>query len=1069
MLSHNPYIAGNPTTGPQFVGRDDILRQVERFLSNPHENALVLYGQRRIGKTSILLQIEESLENAAQYTPVYFDLQDRAGKPLADVLYELAQRIAHKVHEPVPGRDEFDADGVYFKESFLPRVAEKAQAGGLVLLFDEFDVLGNHGAETTSTAGDEFFPYLRQWMTDVADVNFIFVIGRRPEDLSINTMQAFKSTRTIQVSTMDRTDTERVIRQSAQQASMNWQDKAVQAVWDWTNGHPYLTQLLCYVVWENVVDDHEEQEAEGTPLATETVVNEAVPEALQQGANAFQWIWDGLPPAEKIVMAAMAGSDEEALSKGNVEQILLDSGVQLIVGEVEVAPDKLTEWGLLAESDQQYRFRVPLLREWTKRNRPLRQVKDELDRLDPLADQLYQAGRGYYNLRQLDQASNQLQQAIDINPNHLKANVLLARVYLEQEHLTEARELLERLMQYDPASARTDLVRVLLAQARQAQADEEKFSVYDHILTLSPQQPVARKYVIDYLKRLGNSQQDAGTWTQAQETYRTLLTRFPAEGDWQQQLDYIDQQKRREELAVKIAEAEAHRNDNNWVTVATIYRELLTEFPEEEGWQTALEEAETEAKLSELYQEALGALEVEANERAREKLLQILQIRPTYERASFLLVQATQGVDVTQLQKDNAGLLGQLKKQQSRHDKEKTVWEAEANKLIANIEEREHANREATIQFDEAKAKLGQQTNRYRLAIPVVIIAGLVLFGLYYFANAQTQAELTAQQAVDATTIAELGNREALAETRTADQRATSDALSLQLTASALEIAGLLPTETPTPTNTPQPTDTPDATATPSPTATATPDPNVPPPEAELGDVWVRPMDEMIMVYVPSGTFMMGNEEVDNESPIHEVTLDGFWIDQTEVTNAQYAQCVADGVCDPSSLADDSDFNGAQQPVVSVSWFDADTYCTWSSEEAGRLPTEAEWEYAARGPDSRTYPWGNDTPTCNLAQFGSCGGETVEVGSFSPAGDSWIGAQDMAGNVWEWVNDWYDSNYYDVSPIDNPQGPGDTGAKVMRGGSWGDIATNLRSSNRSIKDPTNRNGLFGFRCAHPGS
>ncbi len=116
-MSYNPYIAGNPTTGPQFVGRDDILRQVERFLQNSHENALVLYGQRRIGKTSILLQLEQALEANQQYTPVYFDLQDRAGKPLPEVLYELAQRIAHKVNQPPPNREQFDPAGRYFQET----------------------------------------------------------------------------------------------------------------------------------------------------------------------------------------------------------------------------------------------------------------------------------------------------------------------------------------------------------------------------------------------------------------------------------------------------------------------------------------------------------------------------------------------------------------------------------------------------------------------------------------------------------------------------------------------------------------------------------------------------------------------------------------------------------------------------------------------------------------------------------------------------------------------------------------------------------------------------------------
>jgi formylglycine-generating enzyme required for sulfatase activity len=209
----------------------------------------------------------------------------------------------------------------------------------------------------------------------------------------------------------------------------------------------------------------------------------------------------------------------------------------------------------------------------------------------------------------------------------------------------------------------------------------------------------------------------------------------------------------------------------------------------------------------------------------------------------------------------------------------------------------------------------------------------------------------------------------------------------------------------------------------------------------------------MVMVYVPGAEF-----------PQHEVTLSSFWIDRTEVTNTMYENCVADGACQASSYADDSNFNEADYPVVGVSWNDADTYCAWVG---GQLPTEAQWEYAARGDDGRLYPWGNELPTCDLAQFSGCGSLTVPVGSFSPAGDSWVGAADMAGNVWEWVADWYDSDYYEISPADNPTGPASGDYKVLRGGSWNRNPIYLRVATRVNADPDLRPGNFGFRCAVP--
>ena len=216
------------------------------------------------------------------------------------------------------------------------------------------------------------------------------------------------------------------------------------------------------------------------------------------------------------------------------------------------------------------------------------------------------------------------------------------------------------------------------------------------------------------------------------------------------------------------------------------------------------------------------------------------------------------------------------------------------------------------------------------------------------------------------------------------------------------------------------------------------------------------------MRFVPSGTFPMGSETgSSDEEPVHDVTLDGFWIDETEVTSAQYNPCVHSGACEPSSYTDDSTYNGDDYPVVGVSWNDAGSYCQWVD---GRLPSEAEWEYAARGPEGSTYPWGEEEPSCELAQFGECGGRTVPVGSY-PDGASWIGAMDMAGNVWEWVNDWYDSDYYDVSPAENPPGPASGSSKVLRGGAWSSLADYLGGARRSGVDPFVRDTNVGFRCA----
>jgi serine/threonine-protein kinase len=222
------------------------------------------------------------------------------------------------------------------------------------------------------------------------------------------------------------------------------------------------------------------------------------------------------------------------------------------------------------------------------------------------------------------------------------------------------------------------------------------------------------------------------------------------------------------------------------------------------------------------------------------------------------------------------------------------------------------------------------------------------------------------------------------------------------------------------------------------------------------------------MRLVPAGKFTMGSENgQSDERPVHTVYLDAFYMDKYEVTNARYAACVADGACTPphESSSTLSSYYGSPQyadyPVIHVDWYQAQAYCEW---RGARLPTEAEWEKAARGTDGRTYPWGNNAPTCSLANFANCVGDTSAVGSY-PAGASPYGIYDLAGNVWEWVADWYDANYYASSPSSNPQGPSSGDGRALRGGSWYDSGSSVRASNRYWDVPDFRYSSVGFRCS----
>lgn len=315
--------------------------------------------------------------------------------------------------------------------------------------------------------------------------------------------------------------------------------------------------------------------------------------------------------------------------------------------------------------------------------------------------------------------------------------------------------------------------------------------------------------------------------------------------------------------------------------------------------------------------------------------------------------------------------------------------------------------------------------------------------------------------------------------------------ITLSLTATAS------PTFTPTATATDTFTPTPSSTFTNTPTPSSTPSPTLTPTSVlNAGSTRISPIDNAIQAYIPEGYFEMGSENgYSDEKPRHSVFLAAFWMDQTEVTNDMYARFVEESGY--ITLAEEEGFGWAtinnqegdkiagadwlhpsgsssdllgkgDHPVVQISWQDASAYCHWAGK---RLPTEAEWEMAARGGLSGAeYPWGDEVPVCqtetkNGARFDD-GGQcepagTVSVGSYQA---NRYGLFDMVGNVWEWVSDWYDENYYQVSERDNPKGPDEGRYRVARGGSWDQGITYLNVAYRHKFVPDLAWNNIGFRC-----
>ena len=635
-VPRNPYVAGNPVGGSSaFVGRDDVLRAVLRVLRHEQHNAIVLDGPRRIGTTAILQLLAACLPEEGPYCPVYFDLQDKAAWPLGRVLEDLAQTIAHALKVPIPdlGSDPETA----FRDEWLPVTLDGlGKNSAVVLLLDEFDVLTEPDAGQAAKA---FFPYLRGLLaSDPGRLQFEFVIGRNIDDLDNIALSVFKGTPARRISLLDREDMASLVRLSERNGTLNWTDDAVERVWHWTHGHPFLTQQLCSHVWERAYDEEPDEQPTATPVA----VDAAVPDALEASRNTMEWLWDGLPPAERVVAAALAEAGSAAITPEALARLLHDSGVRVVIRELQSAPQLLQDWDLIEPTDGGYRFRVELLRLWIAEQKPLRRVQEELDYIEPVAENLYQAALGLYQGGELEGAVDLLRRAVALNPNHVRANQLLADILLAKGNTSDAVDLLDRLYEYQPAAARPRLVQALLTRAQEATVDGEKLGFYERVLELEAAQPEAVAGKRRIWRRRGDAAFEAGDLEAALEAYQIAAV--------DNGIAKVQEAKSQRALSGDLRALEEAEQSGAYQQALDLARALASKYPEDRDWNPDLQRLELMTRLKDLYQRGLGALQSGDRPTAQTTMAQVVAIEPGYEEATRYLHLAVTGVDVVELQ-----------------------------------------------------------------------------------------------------------------------------------------------------------------------------------------------------------------------------------------------------------------------------------------------------------------------------------------------------------------------------------------------------------------------------------
>lgn len=522
--SKNPYVPGGVVRGDEFFGREEILRTVQDHIAEARQNAILITGSRRIGKTSILHKFQDELPQD-RFVTVYFDLMGKSSLKLNEILHTLAVEIARVVKIPNPRKSKnFRLEG-----GFLQKVYEAIGDKKLVILLDEFDTIDyvtEEPEDKDTIASNRFMDYVRQLLEQPGQIAFIVVLGRKLSDLSNTSLGLFKASLQLRVSVLSRTEAIRLIQSAELGGTIRYEPKAIERILDVTGGHPYFIQIICFslyrLVWETDL-----QEGQVTVITT-SHVDEVIDSALETSTPAFEWIWEGIPPAEKIVLSALTSALPNEFSTAPLSAItaLLDEKrLRAYTGEFRIAPDNLVEWEILkiVEGDR-YQFFIEVFRRWIQKYKKLDAVSEEINRINRRAETKFLAAREAHADQELTSAIVDYKEAIRLNPAHLNGRIGLAQALFENNQIDEAVAEYESAYQYSATAAGEPLVQVLSYRAKQNESAGLlllALADYERILEVKETDNEAKDKRIGVLTRLGDEALEKGNVDMAEDYYKT--------------------------------------------------------------------------------------------------------------------------------------------------------------------------------------------------------------------------------------------------------------------------------------------------------------------------------------------------------------------------------------------------------------------------------------------------------------------------------------------------------------------------------------------------------------------
>ncbi|MFC2028861.1 tetratricopeptide repeat protein [Chloroflexota bacterium] len=491
----NPYIAGAPVVEKRmFFGREGVFEWIETSLTGKYiDHILVLHGQRRVGKTSVLKHIPNRLSD--KYIPVFIDLQGRVSTSFDRFLYWLAREIIralkdHGTDLPRPDRATFEQDPDHFESVFLPSIEEKLGEHSLLLTFDEFDTFESTDAQEGLAI--PFMAILKRLM-DRPNFSFVFSIGssgRKLENMQAAYTSFFKQALYRKISFLEEYDTRDLIVKPVD-GVLTYSNDAVRRIFEITSGHPYFVQLVCHELFsECQKNDHWQVNVND--------VNNILESVVERGTVNLKFVWDEVSDLEKWILASLA-TDPDVMNLADLETHLKKEQVRFTHQEIERSLLYLREKDILTENND---FVIHLMRIWLNRNRPMEQVREELEDVNPIVNRLLEIGQEYHDKGEFEKAIQNFKDALDLEADNLEAHLLLGNSQLTRGDYGKAIVEFEAVLdvKIDDVLAQKGFCDAYLAMADEyysdGKLDEAEYS-FKQVLNVNPQHKQANLHMAE--------------------------------------------------------------------------------------------------------------------------------------------------------------------------------------------------------------------------------------------------------------------------------------------------------------------------------------------------------------------------------------------------------------------------------------------------------------------------------------------------------------------------------------------------------------------------------------------